>query len=405
MSAGGAATRSALAPRGARPPALGSLRSPRPRHRRRHLDAAHRRRGRSRGTPWTRSRPSPSRPDFRPAAGARCSTSSRPSRGTRDGRRSGTAARTRRSSSSGASPSRSASSPPDPASILVARFLADAEATFARGAAEEAPVDWIPAPHERRRPLGDGLVVQLRDGVERIAWQGRTYHRTECQGLRRREHRVVRVVDAGGRSAALRGVARGARRGGGGPPGARRSGRAPRAATSPFPTPGARDASGRTVARGARRAPAARGDAAPRRERSSAVWPGSRSCGDRSPAISSTRGPRCSGCRRSSRASTEPRGPALRPAARRALAQQLVREVLGLIGPAVRDAAAAWLAAIPRRDRRRSWRQPRAATASRSRRPRSSPWAGCWTPSRPARRYRRDPVPRDAPRRPASRAA
>ena len=77
-----------------------------------------------------------------------------------------------------------------------ARFLADAEVTFARGAAAEAPVDWIPAPHERR-VHSDGLVVQLRDGIERVTWQGRTYHRTECQGLRRREHRVVRLVEAG----------------------------------------------------------------------------------------------------------------------------------------------------------------------------------------------------------------
>src|SRR4029453_4614310 len=35
------------------------------------------------------------------------------------------------------------------------------------------------------------------------------------------------------------------------------------------------------------------------------------------------------------------------PGARRALAQRLVREVLGLIGPAVRDTAAAWLEALP----------------------------------------------------------
>ena len=55
-------------------------------------------------------------------------------------------------------------------------------------------MDWIPEPHERRRPA-HGLVVQLRDGVERITWHGRSYHRTECQGLRRREHRVVRVVE------------------------------------------------------------------------------------------------------------------------------------------------------------------------------------------------------------------
>ena len=32
---------------------------------------------------------------------------------------------------------------------------------------------------------------------------------------------------------------------------------------------------------------------------------------------------------------------------RRALAQRLVREILGLIGPAVRDAAVAWLDALP----------------------------------------------------------
>ena len=60
------------------------------------------------------------------------------------------------------------------------RFVADAEGTFARGASDEVAVDWLPAPHERRiHP--DGLVVQLRDGVERMAWQGRAYHRRECQ--------------------------------------------------------------------------------------------------------------------------------------------------------------------------------------------------------------------------------
>ncbi len=76
------------------------------------------------------------------------------------------------------------------------QFLADAEATFARGTAREAPLDWIPAPHERHF-AADDLVVHLRDGVERIAWQERSYHRTEVQGLRRREHRVVRVAGTG----------------------------------------------------------------------------------------------------------------------------------------------------------------------------------------------------------------
>jgi hypothetical protein len=74
-------------------------------------------------------------------------------------------------------------------------FLDGAEAAFLGGELREAPLDWTPAPHERRWPDG-GLAVQLRDGVEKVAWAGRTYYRTEWQGLRRREHRVVRPVDA-----------------------------------------------------------------------------------------------------------------------------------------------------------------------------------------------------------------
>ena len=56
------------------------------------------------------------------------------------------------------------------------------------------PVDWTPAPHERRLPA-PGLGVALREGVITVTWQGRAYHRPEIQGLRRREHRVVREVD------------------------------------------------------------------------------------------------------------------------------------------------------------------------------------------------------------------
>jgi hypothetical protein len=85
---------------------------------------------------------------------------------------------------------------PGPETLV--RFLAEAEATFARGALTEVPVDWAPAPHERRLHPG-GLVVQLRDGVERVSWQGRSYHRTELRGLHRREHRVVRAIAAEGR--------------------------------------------------------------------------------------------------------------------------------------------------------------------------------------------------------------
>jgi hypothetical protein len=75
-------------------------------------------------------------------------------------------------------------------------FLDGAEAAFLTGEPREAPLDWTPAPHERRWLDGDGLYVQLRDGVEKVAWEGRTYYRPEWQGLRRREHRVVRPVPA-----------------------------------------------------------------------------------------------------------------------------------------------------------------------------------------------------------------
>src|SRR5262245_50634739 len=85
---------------------------------------------------------------------------------------------------------------PEPETDALARFLADAELTFARAAPVEAPVDWRPAPHERRLQA-DGLVVQLRDGVERLAWRGRRYHRVDGQEPRRREHRIVRAGETG----------------------------------------------------------------------------------------------------------------------------------------------------------------------------------------------------------------
>lgn len=85
---------------------------------------------------------------------------------------------------------------PDP----LGRFLEGAEDAFLAGELREAPLDWTPAPHERLL-LGGGLYVQLRDGVEKVAWEGRTYYRQEWQGLTRREHRVVRPVSTpeGGR--------------------------------------------------------------------------------------------------------------------------------------------------------------------------------------------------------------
>lgn len=77
----------------------------------------------------------------------------------------------------------------------LATFTGAAEATFAAGEVCEAPLDWTAAPHERLF-LDEGIYVQLREGVEKVYWEGRLYYRTVCQGLRRREHRVIRVVTA-----------------------------------------------------------------------------------------------------------------------------------------------------------------------------------------------------------------
>lgn len=80
----------------------------------------------------------------------------------------------------------------------VGRFLDGAEAALLAGTMREAPVDWAPAPHERLflDAAPGGLYVQLRDGVEKVVWEGRPYYRTDWQGLTRREHRVVRAAPA-----------------------------------------------------------------------------------------------------------------------------------------------------------------------------------------------------------------
>lgn len=226
----------------------------------------------------------------------------------------------------------------------LARFLVSAEATFERGTPEEVPVDWIPAPHERRVHSG-GLVVQLRDGVERITWEGRTYHRIECQGLRRREHRVVRSVDGG--NSARRYRASLAVLGAvvedhltldeqGNPLDHHLLVPDPVLET-PLVVPW-REALGALLPLEA--TPLLTGAI-------EAVWPGIHLAwgpvpGDlietRAPALRLS--PKLGRVYRSVWADTA-------AAARRGLAQRLVREVLGLIGPAVRDAAVTWLEALP----------------------------------------------------------
>lgn len=226
----------------------------------------------------------------------------------------------------------------------VERFLGDAEATFARGAMQEAPLDWTPAPHERRL-LAGGLVVQLRDGVERITWQGRSYHRIERQGLRRREHRVVRVEDDGG--GARRYVAslealdsvvedhlvlgeRGELLG-------RHAPTADPGPRVPLATPW-REALGALLPLEA--TPLLAGSI-------EAIWPELTLVWGPIPGdLVEARGltlrlsPKLARVYRSLWAAAPAAG-------RRIVARRLVQEVLGLIGPAVREAAASWLEALP----------------------------------------------------------
>jgi len=55
---------------------------------------------------------------------------------------------------------------------------------------------WQPAPHARALAPG-GVCVQSREGVEKVVWRGRTYVRTEWQGVER--HATHRLHEDGGR--------------------------------------------------------------------------------------------------------------------------------------------------------------------------------------------------------------
>jgi hypothetical protein len=58
----------------------------------------------------------------------------------------------------------------------------------------EGALAWTPRPHTRLF-TGDGACVQLRDGVEKVAWRGRTYYRPRWQDVERRAPHRVRDVD------------------------------------------------------------------------------------------------------------------------------------------------------------------------------------------------------------------
>ncbi len=229
---------------------------------------------------------------------------------------------------------------PDP----LRAFTEDAETTLTVGAMRAAPLDWTPAPHERLFEP-DGVYVQLRDGVEKVTWEGRTYYRLEWQGLQRREHRVIRAVAApDGRArfvASLEALGRSLEDhlvldGAGNllechpdPSEAAPEGDAP------LGTPW-REALGALLPL----------EATPLLATAIAtVWPAFRVAWGRVPRdLVETRGTAIRLSARLSRAYFAERA-ALPVAGRRGLAQRLVRELLGLVGPPVRQAAAAWLEA------------------------------------------------------------
>src|SRR5687768_10296903 len=63
---------------------------------------------------------------------------------------------------------------------------ADPVAAFMRGA-----LAWTPAPYERRRATA-GVLVQLRDRVEKVVWDRRSYYRADWQSVERHAPRRVR---------------------------------------------------------------------------------------------------------------------------------------------------------------------------------------------------------------------
>ncbi len=81
----------------------------------------------------------------------------------------------------------------------LARFVSDAERRAFSARMDEVPVDFEPAPFERRWP-GGGVCVQLRDGVEKVFIAGRSFSRDQSgpRRLRSREGRISALVEIAG---------------------------------------------------------------------------------------------------------------------------------------------------------------------------------------------------------------
>ncbi|MGH7319183.1 MAG: hypothetical protein ACRELA_06105, partial [Candidatus Rokuibacteriota bacterium] len=225
----------------------------------------------------------------------------------------------------------------------VAAFIEDAEAVFAAGESHEVPLDWTPAPHERLF-LDDGICVQLRDGVEKVWWEGRTYYRREWQGLLRREHRVIRTTPGPeGERRFIAGLEAG------GCPLEDHLVLDPRGTVLERPAPpatGAEPEADRPLAEPWREAlgELIRLDTTPLLATAiDAVWPHIEVVWGTVPRdLSAASGRTVRLSRALARAYTAALSVQAEDAGR-ALANRLVREVLDLVGPPVRHAAAAWL--------------------------------------------------------------
>ena len=78
---------------------------------------------------------------------------------------------------------------------LLESFRYDPAATAPLEQFMASDLAWTPAPHERLfSPAGP--YVQLRDGIEKVAFRGRAYYRQRWQGVVRAEPRVVRTEGA-----------------------------------------------------------------------------------------------------------------------------------------------------------------------------------------------------------------
>jgi hypothetical protein len=225
--------------------------------------------------------------------------------------------------------------------------------------ATDSPLDWMPAPHERLFTPA-GAYVQLREGVEKVVFEGRAYYRRNWQGVIRDEPRVVRedggrvvcslvalgeavedhlVLDRSGRVLAVLATA-------------------PSEGTQTPLSPRWRGAIGELIAH--QSTPLLRPAILRVVERLELVW------GPVTRDLASVRGARAVLSLRLPRLCREKLDLEDTPAGRIRVALRFAKEVAGLLGPAVRAEAQAFLAALPETEQRRALESAAATAGARA---------------------------------------